>query len=62
MPAHSAALKKDMHYFAAHRYNPLIVDGNVDAERYLTFVTEYNALISNRPKPLRRIIDKIMKL
>jgi len=60
--AHSASLKQDMHYLAAHRHNPLIVDGNVDPDRYITFVTEYNALINHQPKPFKRIIDKIMIL
>ncbi len=60
--AQSASLKKDMRYLAAHRHNPLIVDGKVDPDRYVIFVSEYNAFINHQPKPFKRIIDKIMKL
>jgi hypothetical protein len=58
--AQSHSLKKDMQYLADHRHNPLIVDGKVDPDRYITFVTEYNAFINHQPKPFKPIIDKIM--
>ena len=60
--AQSSSLKKDMQYLAAHRHNPLIVDGKVDLDRYITFVTEYNEFIKHQPKPFKPIIDKMMKL
>ena len=60
--APSASLKKDMQYLSAHRHNPLIVDGKVDPDRYVTFVTEYNAFINHRPKPFKPMVEKIMKL
>jgi len=60
--ARSASLKKDMQYLSAHRHNPLIVNGKVDPDRYITFVTEYNEFINHQPKPFKPIIDKIMKL
>ncbi len=60
--AKSASLKKDMQYLADHRHNPLIVNGKVDPDRYLTFVTEYNAFINHQPKPFKPMVDKIMKL
>jgi hypothetical protein len=60
--ARSSSLKKDMQYLSAHRHNPLIVNGKVDPDRYITFVTEYNEFINHRPKPFKPIIDKMMKL
>ena len=60
--AQSHSLKKDMQYLADHRHNPLIVDGKVDPDRYITFVTEYNAFINHRPKPFKPMVEKIMKL
>jgi hypothetical protein len=60
--AKSSSLKKDIQYLAAHRHNPLIVDGKVDLDRYITFVTEYNEFINHQPKPFKPIIEKIMKI
>jgi hypothetical protein len=60
--AQSSSLENDMKYIAAHRHNPLIVEGNVDLDRLLTFLTEYNEFINHNPKPFKPIIDRIMKL
>ena len=60
--ARSASLKEDMQYLAAHRHNPLIVDGKVDLDRYITFVTEYNEFINHQPKLFKPMVEKIMKL
>jgi hypothetical protein len=60
--AKSSALKKDMQYLAAHRHNPLIFDGKVDLDRYITFLTEYNEFINHQPKPFKPMVEKIMKL
>ena len=60
--AKSSSLKKDMQYLSAHRHNPLIVDGKVDLDRYITFLTEYNEFINHQPKPFKPMVEKIMKL
>jgi hypothetical protein len=60
--AKSSSFKEDMQYLAAHRHNPLIVDGKVDLDRYITFVTEYNEFINHQPKPFKPMVEKIMKL
>ena len=51
-----------MKYVSAHRHNPLIVDGEVDLDRFITFLTEYNEFINHKPKPFKPMIDRIMKL
>jgi hypothetical protein len=58
----SSSLQNDMKYIAAHRHNPLIVDGKVDLDRLITFLTEYNEFINHKPKPFKPMIDRIMKL
>ena len=58
----SSSLKADMKYVSAHRHNPLIVDGKVDLDRFITFLTEYNEFINHKPKPFKPMIDRIMKL
>jgi hypothetical protein len=57
----SSSLQNDMKYIAAHRHNPLIVDGKVDLDRFITFLTEYNEFINHKPKPFKPMIDRIMK-
>ena len=59
--AESSSLQNDMKYVSAHRHNPLIVDGKVDLDRFITFLTEYNEFINHKPKPFKPIIDRIMK-
>ena len=58
----SSSLQNDMKYVSAHRHNPLIVDGKVDLDRLITFLTEYNEFINHKPKPFKPMIDKVMKL
>ena len=58
----SSSLKADMRYVSAHRHNPLIVDGKVDIDRLITFLTGYNEFINHKPKPFKPMIDRIMKL
>ena len=60
--AESSSLQNDMKYIAAHRHNLLIVDGKVDLDRFITFLTEYNEFINHKPKPFKPMIDRIMKL
>jgi hypothetical protein len=58
----SSSLKADMRYIAAHRHNHLLVDGTVDLDRLIAFLTEYNEFINHQPKPFKPMIDKVMKL
>jgi len=57
----SSSLQNDMKYVAAHRHNSLIVEGNVDLDRLITFLTEYNEFINHKPKTFKPIIDRVMK-
>jgi hypothetical protein len=60
--SHSSTLKKDMQYIALHRHNPLLVNGRVDMDRVLDFLTGYNEFINHTPKPFKPIADSDMKL
>lgn len=42
--------------------SPIKVFGEVDIDRLLTFLTQYNRFINHTPRPFRRIIDKDMRL
>ncbi len=60
--ARSSSLREDMRHISSNRHNPLIIHGRVDMDRLITFLTEYNELINHRPKPFKKIIDRVMKL
>jgi hypothetical protein len=60
--ADSASLKSDMRYISANRFNPLMHEGNVDMDRLITLLSEYNAFINHTPKPFKPIKDTVMKL
>ena len=60
--AASALLRKDMQHLSANRFNPLIDGHEINMDRLLVFLTEYNEFINHSPKPFKPIIDRIMKL
>lgn len=58
----SAPLREDMIRLRANRHNPFIVKGEVDIDRWITFLTEYNEFINHVSKPFSPIVEKVMKL
>lgn len=60
--AKSRRLRDDMQKLSEERHNPFLVNGNVDLDKYITFLTEYNHFINHAPKPFHKIVDKIMRL
>lgn len=60
--ARSSSLMEDAEYLTVHRHNPVVIDGKVDMDRLLEFLTEFNAFINHRPKPFKPMIDRDMKL
>jgi hypothetical protein len=51
-----------MEYLLKNRHNPVVIEGEIDLNRLVEFLTEFNEFINHEPKPFRRIIDKNMKL
>lgn len=60
--AKSSSMREDMKYLRDNRHNPVIVNGKVDLNRLITFLTEFNEFINHTPKPFKKVIDRIMKL
>lgn len=60
--AKSSTLRDDMRRVALNRHNPIIVNGEVDMDRLLEFLDQYNAFVNHEPKPFKPMIDKVMKL
>jgi hypothetical protein len=60
--SHSESLRKDMQRVAANRLNPFLVEGEVDADRVIEFLTQYNEFMGHPIKPSRPFIETNMKL
>jgi hypothetical protein len=60
--AKSSSMREDMKYLRDNRHNPVIVNGQVDMNRLITFLTEFNEFINHEPKPFKPMIDRVMKL
>ncbi|HBA88752.1 MAG TPA: hypothetical protein DCZ75_12455 [Geobacter sp.] len=58
----SESLRRDMAHVAATRHNPFMVNGEVDGERYIEFLTQYNEFLNHPFKPARPFIERNMKL
>lgn len=60
--AKSSSLKEDMRHLSENRHNPVVVNGKIDMNRLITFLTEFNEFINHEPKPFKPMIDRVMKL
>lgn len=60
--AASAELREDARHIAATRHNPFLVDGEVDGDRVLEFLDQYNAFMNHPVKPATPFIETNMKL
>lgn len=60
--AKSSTLRDDMRHVALNRHNPIIVNGEVDMDRLLEFLDQYNAFVNHGPKPFKPMIERVMKL
>ncbi|MFQ3574772.1 MAG: hypothetical protein SNJ53_09105 [Thermodesulfovibrionales bacterium] len=58
----SSSLKKDIEYLSSHRHNPVIIEGRIDLDRLIEFLTQFNEFINHEMKPFKPIIEKEMKL
>ena len=59
---HSSQLRDDFRFLSEHRHNPFLRNGQVDVDAYIQFVTEYNAFISHRPRPFRKMTGNDFRL
>lgn len=62
MAAQSETLRRDMRIIAQNRHNPFMLNGKIDLDRVVTFLTEFNDFLGHPIKPFRKIIDKKMLL
>lgn len=60
--ARSPKLRKDFKEIKRNRYNPFIVNGRLDIDRVIDFLTQFNDFIAHQPRPFRKIEDKKNKL
>ena len=60
--ARSSSIKIDTDHLAAISHNPFMINGKVDADKWIIFLNGYNEFINHAPKPFRKMIDNVMKL
>ncbi|BCB96598.1 hypothetical protein JZK55_15200 [Dissulfurispira thermophila] len=60
--ASSTSMREDMRYISNHRHNPVMIDGNIDLDRLIEFLTQFNEFMNHKPKPFKPIIDRDMRL
>lgn len=60
--AKSPSLREDMRQITRNRHNPIMVNGEVDMDRLLEFLDQYNEFVNHEPKPFKPMIDRVMKL
>jgi hypothetical protein len=60
--AASKALREDLQTLARRRIRHFLRDGQVDIDRILAFLTDFNEMINHQPKPFKAIIDHDMRL
>ncbi len=60
--AQSSTFKADLRKISENRYNPFIFKDNIDIDRFIIFLSEYNCFINHTLKPFRKIKDKKNRL
>lgn len=56
--AESDMLRKDFKKMSCNRYAFFYENnGDVNLDKYITFLTEFNYFVNHQPKPFRKIID-----
>lgn len=60
--AKSESFKKDMEILDRRHRSPFIIEGRVDVDSYIEFVTQFNEFINHEPKPFKPMIERDMKL
>ena len=58
----SRRLREDFRKISENRYNPFLINGVVDLNRFVSFITDYNEFINHARRPFRKIIAKDMRL
>lgn len=60
--AKSIKLREEFKLLSKNRINPFIENGEVNMDYLLEFLTEYNNFIGHKSRPVRKIIDRNMRL
>jgi hypothetical protein len=60
--AASESLRADCDYLRALSRDAFLVDGEVDCDRVMEYLTAYNEFLGHPVKPFRPFIEKDMKL
>jgi hypothetical protein len=60
--AASDSMRADAELLRATRFNPFIINGKVDCDGVIDFLTEYNEFLGHPQKRSRLFVERVMKL
>lgn len=60
--AASQPLRDDFRIIARNRFNPFVVQGSVDLEKYISFLNDYSEFLHHRGRPFQRITTRDMRM
>jgi hypothetical protein len=60
--SHSESLRQDEQRVAAHRHDPFLVEDEVNTDRVMEFLNQYNEFLNHPIKLSRPFIESNMKL
>ncbi|MDP8263311.1 MAG: hypothetical protein P9M13_08415 [Candidatus Ancaeobacter aquaticus] len=60
--AFSKTFREDAAYVKKNRHNPFISNGEVNTDKVIEFLDEYNAFVNHTPKLFKKINDQNMRL
>jgi len=60
--ARSSSLKTEIARMSVKDHNPIMVNGRVDADKWIMFLNGYNEFINHTMRPFHKMIDRVMKL
>lgn len=55
-------VRKDSVHLFKNRHNPFIVNGEIDLDRWVAFLSDYGDFVNHTPKPFRKIRTQFNKL
>jgi hypothetical protein len=60
--ASSDSLRSDMRLLRSTRHNPALLDGRMDLDRLMDFLTQCNAFMNHEPKPFAPMLERDIKM
>lgn len=60
--ADSVSLRQDFRKISKSHHNPFVVNGRMNIDNFLVFLTQFNQFINHKMRPFHKVIDRDMRL